>query len=195
MSNGTQITEVAGVKLSPRQALFVREYLKDRNGQRSAVRAGYSETSACDLLGNPAVQSALARREREIAAKTDVTIEKVRAELGKIAFTDFTEIGSWESVNGKRGKYRLKLKDFKRLRPEQHSAIKTVRQVASGVVEVTLYDKEKALKLLAEHLGMLQPQPANAQQAIGVQIVIGDTPREVTVEQVIKDIGVDNGDE
>lgn len=50
-------------KLTLRQALFLKEYIKDENGRRAAVAAGYSEkgasTTASRLLKEESVQEAL----------------------------------------------------------------------------------------------------------------------------------------
>ena len=53
----------------------------------------------------------------------------------------------------------------------------------------------RATELQGKHLSMFEPKPDGAKPAVGIQIVIGDTPREVKVEEVIKDLGVDNDGE
>lgn len=60
-------------KLNPRKKAFVAEYLKDKNGKRAAIRAGYSaktaEQQACRLLRNvqikELVESALQKAEEK----------------------------------------------------------------------------------------------------------------------------------
>ena len=59
-------------ELSPKQAAFVAEYLKDRNAAAAATRAGYSARSAAGLLESPAIKAELEKRRPEKApAATD----------------------------------------------------------------------------------------------------------------------------
>lgn len=56
--------------LSPKQILFVTEYLKDKNATQAAIRAGYSQKSAysigSELLKKPEIQAKLNMREHEV---------------------------------------------------------------------------------------------------------------------------------
>ena len=64
-------------ELTPKQSLFVQEYLKDLNATQAAIRAGYSESSAkvigCENLTKPYIQDAvyLAMKERMDKVKID----------------------------------------------------------------------------------------------------------------------------
>lgn len=78
--------------LTPKQQLFVDEYLKDRNGTQAAIRAGYSEKTANEqaarLLANVSVSEVV---QKEIAAsqkKAKLSREKVLDELSKGAFAE-----------------------------------------------------------------------------------------------------------
>ena len=57
--------KVRNVRLSPKQALFVREYLIDLNATQAAIRAGYSAKTArqqaADLLAKPDIAEEIAR--------------------------------------------------------------------------------------------------------------------------------------
>lgn len=82
--------------LNPRQALFVREYLVDRNGTQAALRAGYSAKSAKQegtrLLSNPEIKRQIQEREDVIAEKLDLSAERIERELARIAFGDATQL-------------------------------------------------------------------------------------------------------
>ena len=84
------------LKLTPKQRLFVQEYLIDLNATQAAIRAGYSvknaEFQAHCLLKNPKVKQAvkLAMYERE--QRTKVTQDRVIEELAKIAFLNPTDV-------------------------------------------------------------------------------------------------------
>lgn len=79
-------------KLNDRQRQFVREYLIDFNATQAAIRAGYSPKAATAvasrLLTNANVSAAIEEGRQRLAEKTDITAERVLAELAKIAFLD-----------------------------------------------------------------------------------------------------------
>ena len=56
-------TSLPAVKLTPKQEMFIREYLVDLNGTQAAIRAGYSaktaDVQASRMLGNVNVASAI----------------------------------------------------------------------------------------------------------------------------------------
>lgn len=83
---------------SDRQTAFVREYPKDWNGTQAAIRAGYSEATACEqasrLLANGKVRAALERRISQIAAIAEVDTAMVVRELLDVATADAREIVS-----------------------------------------------------------------------------------------------------
>lgn len=75
--------------LTPKQARFVQEYLIDLNATQAAVRAGYSERTACEqgsrLLANVKVQTALQAAMQARQARTEVTQDYVIGKLVEIA--------------------------------------------------------------------------------------------------------------
>lgn len=82
-------------KLTPKQARFVAEYLKDLNATQAAIRAGYSKRSAgsqaFDLLKKPEVVAAVQARREKLAEKLEVTQELVVAELAKLGFANMAD--------------------------------------------------------------------------------------------------------
>lgn len=79
-------------KLTPKQAMFVAEYLVDGNATRAATAAGFAEASAAvtgaRLLKNPTVASLISERQARRSAKLEITAETVLQELAKLAFHD-----------------------------------------------------------------------------------------------------------
>lgn len=73
-------------KLTPKQAMFVQEYLVDLNGTQAAIRAGYSahtaEAQASRLLSNVkvanAVQRAMAERSQRVEIDQDYVLKTIR---------------------------------------------------------------------------------------------------------------------
>jgi phage terminase small subunit len=79
-------------KSAEKRAIFVREYLIERNGTRAAIAAGFSAKSAAvtasKLLKNPKVQAELARLHKASCDRLDITLDAVNQELAKLAFVD-----------------------------------------------------------------------------------------------------------
>jgi phage terminase small subunit len=78
--------------MNPRQAAFVREYLIDRNGSQSAIRAGYSAATANEqaarLLTNVSVRAAVDAGLAEQAARLQITADQVQQARARCAFAD-----------------------------------------------------------------------------------------------------------
>lgn len=70
--------------LTPKQARFVSEYLKDQNATQAAIRAGYSEKTANQqgsrLLANVGVAAALRKKQTRVARKAEITVESLARE-------------------------------------------------------------------------------------------------------------------
>ncbi len=68
-------------RMTPKQSLFVIEYLKDLNGTQAAIRAGYSEASANQIasenLGKPYIKKAIEDQMRWRAARAGITADYV----------------------------------------------------------------------------------------------------------------------
>jgi len=67
--------------LTPKQSLFVKEYLVDLNATQAAIRAGYSENTAraigAENLTKPDIAAALSLAINARAAKVDISAEYV----------------------------------------------------------------------------------------------------------------------
>jgi phage terminase small subunit len=79
-------------KLTPKQAMFIAEYLIDGNGTRAALAAGVAEKSATVTasrwLKNKTIAAVIAERQAKRTAKLEITAESVLQELAKLAFHD-----------------------------------------------------------------------------------------------------------
>ncbi len=82
-------------RMNSRHEVFAREYVKDLNGTRAAIAAGYAKKSArisaSRLLTNANVQALLAKLTKKQADKLDLDAEKVLTELSKRAFSNFLD--------------------------------------------------------------------------------------------------------
>ena len=83
-------------RLAPRERLFVREWLKDRNSQRAAIRAGYPtkniSTLSYMLMKRPDVLQAVRDLEHYSIDKHIATADEVLAELSSIATSDIRDL-------------------------------------------------------------------------------------------------------
>jgi len=143
--------------MTPKQKLFVEEYLVDLNATQAAIRAGYSpkwaNKQAHTLIDKnrqiaKAIQEALAEREK----RTEITSDMVLRELARIAFSDtrnlYREDGSMKLPHELDDDTAASL-----------AGVDTFEETSEGMVigytrKVKRWDKAKALELLGKHLGM-----------------------------------------
>lgn len=157
--------------LTEKQELFVAEYLVDLNATQAAIRAGYSEKTA-EVIGHenlrkPKIAAAIESAIQERQKRTNITGDMVLCELARVAFangTDFAKVVS-ENVpvttvddDGNiqetvRHIQRVELIDTDRVDPEKRAAIAGIKEGKHGI-EVSSYDKVRALELLGKHLGL-----------------------------------------
>lgn len=83
-------------KLTPKQAMFVKEYLVDLNATQAAIRAGYKEKTAAVIgaenLTKPNIQAALDKAMAERSQRTDIKADDVLRYWHDIATADPNEI-------------------------------------------------------------------------------------------------------
>lgn len=171
-------------ELNPKQKLFVAEYLKDKSATQAAIRAGYSEKTAHSqgprLLGHVGVKTAIAEGLERLHKKLDISAERIREELARIAFADMADHVSV----GTEGEVRIKSFDEM---PEGSSrcisGIKEKRRILAGagedaILESTLeykhHDKVKALELLGKDQGMFKDKVEHTIEVKGIEVKIVD---------------------
>src|SRR3954464_4661189 len=75
-------------RLSPRQQVFVSEYLKHGNGAAAARAAGYSESyadkSIAALLNRPAIAAAIAEHRAKLVERTDFDLAAAVDEIDEL---------------------------------------------------------------------------------------------------------------
>lgn len=193
MADSTQTPKPPRAKRHRKSALiryerFAREYLRDLNGTRSAIAAGYAPKSAgitaSQLLNVPKVQQIIAKLSVARNAKIEVKAEKVLAELalmGHSNMLDYIRVVDGDAVV-----------DLSTLTREQAAAMQeiTVEDYVDGRgedardvkrIRFKLADKVRSLELLARHLKLLGDERSGANGPTNIQVVVlhvdGHAPR------------------
>lgn len=131
--------------LPPKQALFVREYLKDLNGKQAAIRAGFAprsaEVTASQLLSKPKVREIIEELNDKRCEKIEVNAAMILKELIRIATSDIS------AAFDDQGNIKP-LRDI----PEDIRRAISGAQKLKGKMKIDFWDKLKALELLGKHM-------------------------------------------
>lgn len=150
------------MKLTAKQVRFVDEYLVDFNATQAAIRAGYKAKTAhvigAENLRKPKIAEEIARRQKDLQKRTEISQDRVVKELARIAFADVTDYAYVMQAIIERDGVKVPvesavIKETYDLTDDQRAAIASIKQGANGV-EIKLHDKIKALELLGRHIGM-----------------------------------------
>jgi phage terminase small subunit len=145
--------------VTPKQELFVAEYLATLNATEAAKRAGYSARTA-DRMGHenlkkPEIAAAVAAGKARQLETAELTAARVLEEIRRLSFSDmralFDEHGN--------------LRPIQTLTAEQASCIASLEVVKKNltagdgqvdtVVKLKVWDKTKSLEMLAKHFALL----------------------------------------
>jgi len=150
-------------RLSPRQQVFVAEYILDFNVTRAYKAAGYTgantASKAYKVLQLPQVQKELTRQLKERQKSRKITTDRVIEELSKVALADIRELfdENGNIINPKLMNDTLAasiasielFRDNRACTPVAGEA-----KFATKIKAVRKWDKMKALELLGRYLGL-----------------------------------------
>jgi phage terminase small subunit len=146
------------VPLNHKQQRFAEEYVVDHNATQAAKRAGYSDKVArihgSRLMTNDDVMAVITGLEKEISKRTAINADRIRLEIGRIAFLDPSKILGFK--NG-----YLTVKDMDDIPEDARRAIAAVSQTKHGL-RIQFCSKEAMLRLLADIEGMTKPKESDA---------------------------------
>lgn len=142
-------------KLSPKQALFVREYLVDKNATQAAIRAGYSKKTAQQIgsqnLLKLVIKAEIDRLLEKAFNSIELSVDRILLERQRLALYD---VGALAAANPQS--------------PEAIAALPAdIRQSVAGwkwdkdgkfIVE--LVDKQAHLTALDKHKGLYEADNA-----------------------------------
>lgn len=153
---------MGAAKANEKQFRFADEYLTDFNGKQAAIRAGYAPAHASrrafELLRKPHIMAYLAVKRRELANKLNISKERTMLEIGRLAFSDIRKFFADDGT----------LKDVHLLDDDSAAAVSSVEsdetfesigesRVWTGYAKkVKLWDKVRALEMLAKHYKILE---------------------------------------
>jgi phage terminase small subunit len=137
-------------RLTPKQQLFITEYLQCWNGAEAARRAGYSKVTvrqrAFYLLRQPHIMTAIEQRLSEHIMSADEAL----ARLAQLARTDLSSYLSVERDADGQERIHLDLARIKR--EEKGHLIRSVRVSGTNVIRLEFFNTQKILMLLAQSL-------------------------------------------
>lgn len=151
--------------LTEKQKRFADEYLIDLNATQAAIRAGYSaktsEQMGYKLVQKSSVSEYIQERQKQLQKKTNITQERVLAELAKVGFASMTDYLKYKTMQ--------RIVEYKDGEPVidwavtvdavdsseiDGAAISEVSVSKDGTFKLKLHSKLDALDKLGRHLGL-----------------------------------------
>lgn len=129
---------------------FAREYIRTFMVTEAAKATGISKTTAYKYLAKECVQDFIAEEMSRRATRTQLDMDRIIKELAIIAQSDVTDY--FDNSGGR----LLTFKDLSTLPPEQTRCIQSIKehmdQMGNITFEIKLYDKLKAIRIVADSL-------------------------------------------
>lgn len=148
-----------GSDLTPKEQVFVREFLAHGNATRAAVLAGYSAATAgvtgSKLLRKAKVSAELANLRGKLLAKLEISAERVIQGIAELAFFDmrkfFTAAGNLIPIHDLDEQTARALKGCDVEKLFKHFG-KGQAEESGTITKIRVADRLEALELLGRHL-------------------------------------------
>jgi len=148
--------------LTAKQQRFVEEYLIDLNATQAAIRAGYSPKTANrtgpENLSKPVIAAAIACAQANRSARTEITQDRVLAELAKIGFSDIRKVltpgGGIMDPHEWDDETAGAIASFEAVTVHRGEEDENGNKVPEHISKFKTWDKLAALEKLGKHLGM-----------------------------------------
>lgn len=163
--------------MTPQQALFCEEYIKDLNITQAAIRAGYSavyaDSRAHELLGKVGIQARIAELRAEASKRNEITLDQILSEYKKLAFLDVRKLYAPDGSI-------LPITDIDNDTAAAIAGVE-VQKVTGGTSEaifttttkVRLSDKRMALDSLCRVLGFNAPEKKEHSGSLAIEQITG----------------------
>lgn len=179
-------------KLTPIEEAFVHEYVVDFNATQACIRAGYSAHSASSqavkMFNRPNIVAAIERVKAQRLSRVGVTQDTVLHEMSLLAQSNLNhyvidEDGNVQLAEGApegamRAIQSIKRRVTVKYDPKSEEVTKTYD------VELKLWDKPGALRLMGKHTGLFPDRMEHTgkgggpiEQVTRIERVIVDPPR------------------
>lgn len=191
------------MKLTPKQKIFVDEYLVDLNATR-AYKVAYpsckkEETAAqagSRLLRNVKVKDHIDKRMKDRQERTEITQDKVLKELAKIGFADIKDYLEYKTAktvveHDENGEPVIDYQQIVNVVDSKEVDTSVIQEVSigkDGTFKFKLYDKQKALVDIGKHLGMFTDKVE-----VKGNVSVNNPFEGLTTEQLLKIAGEEDG--
>ncbi|WP_347994712.1 terminase small subunit [uncultured Eubacterium sp.] len=194
--------------MTDKQIIFANEYLIDLNGTRAYKEAyphvkndNTAAAAATRLMNVPDVKEYIEKRIKDRLERIEVTQDDVIQELAAVGFANVpeyakvvtkpimiqTENGDYVPALDSEGNQMycqaVEITETKELTRRQIKAISGIKQGKNGI-ELSTYDKVKALELLGKHLGIFKDK-------VEVSGSVNNPFEGLTTEQLLRLAGED----
>lgn len=194
--------------MTDKQIIFANEYLIDLNGTRAYKEAyphvkndNTAAAAAIRLMNVPDVKEYIEKRIKDRLERIEVTQDDVIQELAAVGFANVpeyakvvtkpimiqTENGDYVPALDSEGNQMycqaVEITETKELTRRQIKAISGIKQGKNGI-ELSTYDKVKALELLGKHLGIFKDK-------VEVSGSVNNPFEGLTTEQLLRLAGED----
>lgn len=145
--------------LEPREAAFVQEYVVDFNCAQAGIRAGYSKNyNTTRLLSKPNIAAAIERATAQKMSRVQVSQDTVLHEMSLLAQSNLShyivdEDGTVQLADGAPEGAMRAIQSIKRRVTVKYDP-KTEEVTKTFDVELKLWDKPGALRLMGKHTGL-----------------------------------------
>jgi phage terminase small subunit len=144
--------------LTAKQELFCKEYLKDLNATKAAIRSNYSQKTAqqqgSENLSKPVIQQRIAELNQERLTRVQIDADFVLGELHKIANADindaYNEDGSLKPISEIPTHLRKCIASLETV--EYFEGSGEDREHVGWVRKIRFWSKDKSLENLGRHL-------------------------------------------
>lgn len=144
-------------KLTPKQSLFVKEYLVDLNATQAAIRAGYSpktaRVTAAENLTKANIQTAIDEAMKERAERLEISQDKVLREIALVAFGRLSNVLTQTSDGDVFVDLSAMSESDKALLSEVQCTKHVTDESTTVTTKIKANDRLKALDMLMRHLG------------------------------------------
>lgn len=166
--------------ITPNQKLFCLEWLKDRNGTRAYLAAykgckteAAARVNASKLLTKANIKSFLAKRLKKHEKQLDITVDRLKREEGRIAFSDVTALFDGKTTIAPADLPKDVRRAISGIKVHETETGEGENKTVKRTYEYKFWNKGQALERLERHLGMFERD--NAQKAgdgVSIQVLV-----------------------